>query len=185
MWCVVGGAWNLNTMDKLSGLLAEAGGDEFHCNAERSARRAAARNVAPLRASAPMPSVTLRAASPDDEPALKRLASFDSADLPTAPVLLAEVGGQLRAALSLRDDAIAADPFHPTAALEQLLVRWSKQGLGIRSPRLRRLLESYPGRQAPASRQLASDPEDEDRDQICQTGNRAKPGVGRAIVTAC
>jgi hypothetical protein len=65
--------------------------------------------------------VTLRFAFPDDEPEIARLAQLDSSDPPTMPVLLGEVGGQLRAALSLADGAVVADPFHPSTALVDLL----------------------------------------------------------------
>jgi len=65
--------------------------------------------------------LTLRFAFPDDEAALARLAALDSSEAPAMPVLLGEVGGQLRAALSLADGAVVADPFHPTVALVELL----------------------------------------------------------------
>jgi hypothetical protein len=48
--------------------------------------------------------ITIRLATPDDQLALYRLAALDSApSLPTGRVLLAEVDGDLRAALSLDD----------------------------------------------------------------------------------
>lgn len=65
--------------------------------------------------------VTVRPAYADDDPALRRLAALDSAALPPAPLLLAEVDGELRAALSLGDATVIADPFHPTIALIELL----------------------------------------------------------------
>ena len=66
--------------------------------------------------------ITIRTAYSDDEVALTRLAALDSAEkLPPRPVLLAEVDGQLRAALSLRNDSAIADPFFPTADLLALL----------------------------------------------------------------
>jgi hypothetical protein len=65
--------------------------------------------------------VTLRFGFPDDAVALGRLAALDSA-LPLAgPVLLAEVGGDLRAALSLSDRSVISDPFYPSAAVVELL----------------------------------------------------------------
>ena len=66
-------------------------------------------------------SVTLRFASPADQKRLARLAELDSSTPPTQPVLLAEVDGQLRAALALTDGTAVADPFHPTADLIDLL----------------------------------------------------------------
>lgn len=67
--------------------------------------------------------ITIRPAYADDERALLRLAALDSAAAPPAPPLLvAEVDGELRAALSLRDHGSAiADPFYPSAPLVRLL----------------------------------------------------------------
>jgi len=65
--------------------------------------------------------VTIRFAFPDDERPLGRLAALDSAAVPAAPVLLAEAGGELRAALSLSDGTVVADPFHFTEELIVLL----------------------------------------------------------------
>src|SRR5690348_10615789 len=65
--------------------------------------------------------VTLRFAFPDDEPALWRLAALDSAEVPTAPVLIADVSGETRAALSLADGTVVADPFHRSVELVALL----------------------------------------------------------------
>ena len=50
-----------------------------------------------------------------DAPALRRLAESDSAALPSAPVLIAEADGELRAAVSLDDGAAIAHPLHHTA----------------------------------------------------------------------
>lgn len=66
-------------------------------------------------------SVTLRFASPADWEPLARLAELDSSAPPAHPVLLAEVDGQLRAAIALTDGATVADPFQPTAGLIDLL----------------------------------------------------------------
>jgi hypothetical protein len=65
--------------------------------------------------------ITIRLAEAVDGPALSRLAALDSAPPLPEPVLVAETGGQARAALSLRDDRAVADPFHPTAHLLDLL----------------------------------------------------------------
>lgn len=66
-------------------------------------------------------SVSIRRAGPHDAPALHRLAALDSALPLSGEVLLAEVGGEPRAALSLADGVAIADPFEPTAALVELL----------------------------------------------------------------
>ena len=66
--------------------------------------------------------VTIRPAYADDLHALARLAALDSAaGVPAGPLLLAEVDDELRAALSLTDDSVIADPFFPTVHLVALL----------------------------------------------------------------
>jgi hypothetical protein len=80
-------------------------------------------------------SITIRSAYADDATALARLAALDSAAVPPAPLLLAEVDGELRAALSLTDRSVIADPFFPTLDLVSLL---SLRGAGTarrRAPR--------------------------------------------------
>ena len=66
-------------------------------------------------------SVTLKLAIPADAKRLARLAALDSSSPLTQPSLVAEVDGQLLAALGLSDGAIIADPFHHTAHLIDLL----------------------------------------------------------------
>ncbi len=66
--------------------------------------------------------IMIRPAYADDYQALARLAALDSADgVPPRPLLIAEVDGTLRAALSLRDGSNIADPFFPTAGLLTVL----------------------------------------------------------------
>jgi len=60
----------------------------------------------------PQRAVTLRRYSTDDHDPLARLAAVDSSTPPGQPVVVAEVGGELRAALSLNDGSLVADPFH-------------------------------------------------------------------------
>ena len=70
----------------------------------------------------PTEPITIRPEYPEDELALNRLAILDSADsTPPRPLLLAEVDGELRVALSLRDGSAIADPFHRTAATVELM----------------------------------------------------------------
>lgn len=66
-------------------------------------------------------SITIRPAYADDQLALIRLAALDSSEVPSAPLLLAEVDGELRAALSLDDGGSIADPFFPTLHLLSLM----------------------------------------------------------------
>jgi hypothetical protein len=65
--------------------------------------------------------VTLRYASAADTEPLRLLAELDSTQAPTAPTLLAEVDGTLRAALPLDGSGPIADPFHRGAELIELL----------------------------------------------------------------
>jgi hypothetical protein len=67
------------------------------------------------------PTITIRAAVKDDERAILRLAALDSAAVPREPLVLAEVNGELRVAVSAEDLAVIADPFHRTAELCALL----------------------------------------------------------------
>lgn len=65
---------------------------------------------------------TIRFAYPDDEAALRRLAALDSQPVPSGPMLVAEVAGELWAAVGLEGDSrTLADPFHHTAALVSVL----------------------------------------------------------------
>ena len=65
--------------------------------------------------------ITIRYARSEDEAALGRLATLDSATVPALPLLVAEVDGELRAASSVSGSEVIADPFHPTVALVELL----------------------------------------------------------------
>jgi hypothetical protein len=66
--------------------------------------------------------VTIRRAFPEDAADLLRLARLDSATKPlTGPILVAERDDRLRAAISLDDGRVVADPFSPTADLVSLL----------------------------------------------------------------
>jgi hypothetical protein len=84
--------------------------------------------------------ITLRCAGPADEKTLARLASLDSTVPPAPPVLIAEVGGDIYAALSLHDDTLIADPFRNTMAAQQLLRARAAQLHGDRRPSWRRRL---------------------------------------------
>ena len=67
------------------------------------------------------PSLTIRIAYPDDRAALQRLATLDARPVPSEPLLVAEVEGELWAAVGLADGATVADPFRPSGALVGLL----------------------------------------------------------------
>ena len=77
--------------------------------------------------------LTIRMAGPADRPALLRLAQLDSVPpsrrrtleerdgVDPVPTLIAEVGGELRAAITLDDGLAIATPFERTAELVALL----------------------------------------------------------------
>ena len=99
--------------------LARARADELHRAAVPRAE--AHRRVQPQTRTPAERTVTLRLGVPGDECPLARLAALDSSDPLAQPVLLADVDGQVLAALTLTDGAVVADPFHPTAELVELL----------------------------------------------------------------
>jgi hypothetical protein len=72
-------------------------------------------------------SVTMRFAVPADAEALEQLAQLDSRRAPRGDVLVAEVGGELWAAISLHDNHAVADPFRPTSELVFLLLARARQ----------------------------------------------------------
>jgi hypothetical protein len=66
-------------------------------------------------------SFTIRRASSADATSVARLAALDSASPPTGELLVAEVGGELWAAVEIDSGAAIADPFRPSADLVELL----------------------------------------------------------------
>lgn len=65
--------------------------------------------------------VRVRAARPEDEDALMLLAQLEGTRVPTGAILVAEVEGVIRAAFSIDDGRVLADPFQPTSELAELL----------------------------------------------------------------
>jgi hypothetical protein len=96
-----------NTHD-LNGELARFNGELLHLEADAAG-------------------VTIREAVRSDLGALERLAQRDSARRPDYPVIVAEIGGELRAAYSLSEARSIADPFHRTAELVALLELHARQ----------------------------------------------------------
>jgi hypothetical protein len=122
-----------NTM--LNHLLAQSRLAEYRRVAEARARVPRPRlQPRPVPPSSP---VTLRYAFPDDAEAVARLATLDSAAPPPQPLLLAEIAGELRAALSLSDGTVIADPFYPNAAVIELLDARGRQLRGTEHRRRR------------------------------------------------
>ena len=79
----------------------------------------------------------IRPVHPGDGRELARVAALDDALLPPAPLLVAEVGGELWAAVSLATLEIIANPFRPSAEPAALL-RQRALDLGASVPRPRR-----------------------------------------------
>jgi hypothetical protein len=83
------------------------------------------------------PTISIRAATHGDGPALARLAALDSAHVPFGPVLLAEIDGRPAAALDIRSDRVIGDPFTRTAELGDLL-RMHARSVAAREERAER-----------------------------------------------
>jgi hypothetical protein len=86
-------------------------------------RNANARRRVPGVVDAPArtPVIALRAAGPDEDDDLRRLAALDSAPPLQGDSLVALVDGKLVAAISLGDGRVIADPLAPTAEARALL----------------------------------------------------------------
>src|SRR4051812_49886156 len=69
----------------------------------------------------------IRQAGADDAMAVERLAALDSSRAPRGDVLLAEVGDELWAALSVHDGHLVADPTRHSADAALLLAQRSAQ----------------------------------------------------------
>jgi hypothetical protein len=104
-------------------------------------RTSATNQAAGYRRAAP---VTIRWATPADTRSVEILAELDESAVPPAPLLLAFVGDELWAALSLGTEAVVCDPFRPSADLLPLLRERGRQltvpDRGRRRLRVMRLL---------------------------------------------
>jgi hypothetical protein len=91
-------------------------------------------------------SLTIRFATPDDEPALDRLAQLDSSRTPRGAVMVAEVNGELWAALSLDDSHAVSDPFHSSAEALWMVAERARGLRRERRGRMQRLPRVWPAR---------------------------------------
>jgi hypothetical protein len=82
------------------------------------------------------PEITIRTAREDDLAAISRVAGRDTNAPPAWPILVAEVGADIRAAISLTDGEVVADPFHRTAEIVEML-RIRARAAGTHRPALR------------------------------------------------
>lgn len=74
-----------------------------------------------------MQTLTIRQSSAHDADALAGLAQLDSSRPLREPALVAEVGDELWAAVSLHDQRVVADPFRPSGAVVPVLVERARQ----------------------------------------------------------
>ena len=89
--------------------------------------------------------IVIRRATDADSGTLADLAILDSRAPLAGPALVAEIDGDVLAALDLYDGSVAADPFAPTAELVELLrlhARAMRAARTIRSSRLGRVASS-------------------------------------------
>jgi hypothetical protein len=95
--------------------------------------------------------VTIRLARPGEDAAIARLAALDSSTRPAGPLLVALVGEELWAALSLETGAVVADPFRRSGELVALLAQRAAQvrGAGANRRTAGRRAQK-PGRRRPA-----------------------------------
>ena len=84
--------------------------------------------------------ITIRRAYPDDASALLRLADLDSSAVPSEPLIVAEIDGEIQVAVSMSDLGAIADPFAPTAHVVDLVRGHIRQS--VRTPASRRRLRS-------------------------------------------
>lgn len=119
------------TMTRLGELQRQAEGRRIgqSSTVAEGARRATARRDLPAEG-APAP-IAIRRATAADRAAIARLAVLDSATAPKGELLLAEVGGELQAAIEIASGTTIADPFRPTVQVVELL---SLRAARLRSP---------------------------------------------------
>ena len=120
--------------------LTEAHVDDLRRDARRFQRHPPPLDTQRRETTAPRAPITIRRATAADAAGLRRVAELASLPVPAAPVVLAEVGGELRVAVSLADGATIADPFHHTAAIVELVRASVAHDLEDRGGRLRRRL---------------------------------------------
>jgi hypothetical protein len=74
-----------------------------------------------------MQPLTIRQSTSHDSDTLTGLAELDSSRPLHEPALIAQVGDEIWAAVSLRDQRVVADPFRPSGAVVPVLVERARQ----------------------------------------------------------
>lgn len=103
-------------------------------------REAQARRAARSTPAATVPAMTIRRAGAAHHAELDRLAALDSARPLAGDILVAEVAGELQAALEIASGFAVADPFRPTADLVRQLRTEAKRLVARPVQRRRRRL---------------------------------------------
>jgi hypothetical protein len=86
-------------------------------------------------------SITIRLATPEDSRAIERLGQLEGLQTPRGELLVAEVDGELWAAVELGSGTVVADPFRPSGDVaEFLLRRFERLNGGVRRGGVRRWL---------------------------------------------
>ena len=106
-------------------------------HADAAAFRAA--RAPPPVVAAPRERLVLRRSASQDAAALTRLAQLDGAPRPAGAVLVAELDGEIVAAVPFDGGRAIADPFRPTAELVELLRARTRLLAGAAPAALRRL----------------------------------------------
>jgi hypothetical protein len=78
--------------------------------------------------------ITLRHSAHGDRERVLELAQLDGRPAPTGDLLLAEVGGNLWAAVGIEDGAAVSDPFEPAGEVVWLLQMRAEQERAMRAP---------------------------------------------------
>ena len=84
--------------------------------------------------------ITLRTASASDSRELELLAALDSRRLPAGPLLVAETGDRIVAAVAETDGSVVADPFLRTSDTVEMLREWRVRRMPERGRRRHRAL---------------------------------------------
>ncbi len=111
-------------------------------NGRRAGRAGLRRRRAPAAARSGLPAVAARFAHPDEAGALRRLAQLDDAPALRGEILVATIGADVVAAVSLDDGRVVANPFVLTADAVGLL-RCSATALTGRRSRRRSALRRW------------------------------------------
>jgi hypothetical protein len=93
----------------------------------RQARRRRAGHVPAIEDTQSHLPITIRSARSVDALAVARLAALDAGPVPAEPVLVAEVAGQIRAAMSVMSGGFISDPFTDVRGMRLLLATRAAQ----------------------------------------------------------